>query len=105
MHQACVFENKEQYNKSHQILTNVICDAFCLGILNQAVKDAIEAFQVKLHLKESYLANWVRKQIPNSYDAMTTSPVESVNCHIKQQIKASTLNNTSCSLMMIIDGE
>ena len=105
MHQACVFENKEQYNKSNQILSTVISNAFRLGTVNQVLKDAIEAFQVKLLVKESYLANWVRKQIHNSYDAMTTSPVESVNCHIKHRIKASTLNNTSRSLLMISDGE
>ncbi len=82
MHQACVFENKEQYNKSNQILSTVISNASRLGTVNQVLKDAIEAFQVKLLVKESYLAHWVRKQIHNSYDAMTTSPVESVNCHI-----------------------
>ncbi len=105
MHQACVFENKEQFNKSNQILSTVISDAFNLGSVNQVLKDAIEAFQVKLLVKESYLANWVRKQIHNSYNAMTTSPVESINCHIKHRIKASTLNKTSCSLLMISDGE
>jgi hypothetical protein len=78
---------------------------FCLGTVNQVVKDTIEAFQVKLLVKESYLANWVRKQIHNSYDAKTASPVESVNCHIKHRIKASTPNNTSHSLLMISDGE
>jgi hypothetical protein len=105
MHQACVFENKEQYNKSNQILSTIISDAFRLGTVNQVLKDTIEAFQVKLLVKESYLANWVRKQIHNSYDAITKSPVESVNCHIKHRIKALTLNNTSCSLLMISDGE
>jgi hypothetical protein len=105
MHQACVFENKELYNKSNQILSTLISDAFLLRTVNQVLKDAIEAFQVKLLVKESYLANWVRKQIHNSYNAMTTSPVESVNCHIKHRIKASTLNNTSCSLLMMLDGE
>jgi hypothetical protein len=106
IHQACVFENKEQYNKSNQILSTVISNAFHLGTVNQVLKDAIEAFQVKLLVKETYLANWVRKQIHNSYYAMTTSLVEeSVNCHIKHRIKASTLNNASCSLLMISDGE
>jgi len=35
---------------------------------------------------------------------MTTSPVESMNCYIKQRSKASTLNNTSRSLMLITEG-
>jgi hypothetical protein len=71
MHQACAFENKEQYNKSNQILSTVISDAFCLETVNQVLKDPIEAFQVKLLVKDSYLANWARKQIHNSYNAMT----------------------------------
>jgi hypothetical protein len=59
---------------------------------------------VKLNNKQQYLANWVRRVIPNSYDAMTTSPVESINSHIKKRICASSLNNFSYSLMMITDG-
>ncbi len=35
---------------------------------------------------------------------MTTSPVESINSHINKRICASSLNNFSCSLMMITDG-
>jgi hypothetical protein len=35
---------------------------------------------------------------------MTTSPVESINCHIRHRSKASTLNNTSQSLMLITEG-
>jgi hypothetical protein len=57
VHQACVFENKEQYNKSNQILSTVISDVFGLGTVNQVLKDAIEAFQVKLLVKEYYFAN------------------------------------------------
>ncbi len=59
---------------------------------------------MKLNNKQLYLANWVRRAIPNSYDAMTTSPVESINSHIKKRICASSLNNFSCSLMMITEG-
>ncbi len=35
---------------------------------------------------------------------MTMSPVESMNCYIKHRSKASTLNNTSRSLMLITEG-
>jgi hypothetical protein len=40
----------------------------------------------------------------NCYDAMTISPVESINCHIKHKTKASTLNNTSQLLLLITEG-
>lgn len=104
MHQSCVFENKKQYIKSNQILTQVI-GRFCQnGVINQELKESIESFQYKIALKEKYLANWVRKEIHNSYDAMTTSPVESINCHIKHKTKANTLKNTSKSLLLITAG-
>jgi hypothetical protein len=104
MHQACVYENKEQYNKSNAVLTGVIRDAFNNGVIDQSLKNAIEKFQVKLNNKQRYIAYYIRKNIHNSYDAMTTSPVESMNSQIKHRIKASSLNNTSRSLMMITEG-
>lgn len=105
MHQSCVFENQEQYRKSHLILTKVVQDAFEKGVIDQVLKDIIEAFQTKIATKEIYLAHWVRKERQNCYDAMTTSPVESINSHIKHCTKASTLNNTSRSLIMITTGK
>ena len=96
MHQACVFENKYQYDMSNKIMTNVISDAFIKGLIKQPLKDAIDAFQIKLNNKRRYLAFYIRKTIHNCYDAMTTSPCESMNCHIKHNSKANTLNNTRC---------
>ena len=93
-----------QYIKSNQILTQVIGRLFQNGVINQELKESIESFQYKIALKEKYLANWVRKEIHNSYDAMTTSPVESINSHIKHKTKANTLNNTSKSLLLITSG-
>ena len=96
MHQACVFENKYQYDMSNKIMTNVISDAFIKGLIKQPLKDAIDAFQIKLNNKRRYLAFYIRKTIHNCYDAMTTSPCESMNSHIKGTSKATTLNNTRC---------
>ena len=94
MHQACVFENKYQYDMSNKILTNVISVAFTKGHIKLSLKEAIEAFQIKLNNKRKYLAFYIRKSIHNCYDAMTTSPCESMNRHIKHTSKATTLNNT-----------
>jgi hypothetical protein len=94
MHQACVFENKYQYDMSSKILTNVISDAFTKGHIKQPLKDTIDAFQIKLNNKRRYLAFYIRKAIHNCYDAMTTSPCESMNSHIQNSSKATTLNNT-----------
>ena len=104
MHQACVYETKEQYDTSHQMVTDLVNDLYRDGMLCENMKDAISSFQIKMHNKQQYLAYYVRKNICNSFDAMTTSPVESCNNHIKHQSKASTLNNMSKSLMLITEG-
>jgi hypothetical protein len=104
MHQACVYKTKQQYMKSNEILTAVIKEAHLNCRINDILKDAIQAFQVKMHVKQEYLAYYVQKHKHNYNDAMTTSPVESINCHIKHRSKASTLNNTSQSLMLIMEG-
>ncbi len=95
MHQACLFEKKNQYNISNKILTNVISDAFTKWHIKQPLNEAIKAFQIKLNNKRRYLAFYIRKTIHNCYDAMTTFPCESMNSHIKLSSKGSTLNNTS----------
>jgi hypothetical protein len=104
MHQACVFNNQQQYSKSNELLTHIINEAHQQGGISVSLKEAFEAFQVKLNNKQHYLAFWVRKTIPNCYNAMTTLPVESINSHIKHRLCALSLNNFSCSLMMITDG-
>ncbi len=104
MHQACVYINQKQYNKSNELLTRIINKAHHQGIISDSLKEACEAFEGKLNNKQLYLSNWVRRTVLNSYDAMTTSPVESINSHIKQRICALSSNNFSYSLMMIADG-
>ncbi len=94
MHQACVFENQYQYDMSNKILTNVISVAFKKGHITLSLKEAIEVFQIKLNNKRQYLAFYICKSICNCYDAMTTSPCESMNRHIKHTSKATTFNNT-----------
>ena len=101
MHHACLFENKEQYDKAGKILTVVLDNALENSHITRQQYDAFAAFQLKLAEKEQYLAYYVRKNIPMTFDAMTTSPVESVNSHIKNKSKANAKNNTSCSLQLI----
>ena len=93
MHQAGVVENKHQYDMYHKILTNVISDAFTKGHIKQPLKEAIEAFQIKLNNKIRYLTFYIHNFVHNCYNAMTTSPCESMNSHIKHTLKATTLNN------------
>ena len=78
MHGACVFENKEQYDKASKILTVVLRNALEKQHLTREQYDAFDAFQLKVAEKECYLAYHVRKHIPLTFDAMMTSPVESI---------------------------
>ena len=87
MHQACVYENKSQYMKSHSIVTEVIAKVYADGLITQELKEAIETYQVKISTKEHFLANYIRRTISMSYDAMTTSPVESMNNYTKHEAK------------------
>ena len=80
--QACVYESQIQY-KSNEILTNVVRGLYTDNVINQQLKEAIETYQVKITGKQCYFAFYCRKTIPMSFDAMTTSPVESVNNHMK----------------------
>jgi hypothetical protein len=83
MRQACVYENQSQYIKSHSILTEVISKVYADGLIAQELKDAIETYQVKISTKEHFLAYNICRKIIMSYDAMTTSPVESMNNQAK----------------------
>jgi hypothetical protein len=92
MHQACVFENQAQYEKANSILTSVIKEALKKHHISKGLYEAISQFQVQLNEKQSYLAYWARKSVIMSFDAMTTSPVESINCHIKHKSKVSAIS-------------
>ena len=89
IHQAFEYESQIQYRKSHAILTHVIESLYSENIINLELKEAIENYQVKITGKQMFFANYLRKSIPMSFNAMTTSPVESVNNHIKHHGKVS----------------
>ncbi len=52
MHQAFLFENKEQYDKAGYILTKVLANAVCKSHINKDLFDAFSAFLAKLVEKE-----------------------------------------------------
>ena len=47
---------------------------------------SIKQFQPKMLDKQQYLAYFIGVKIPMSFDAMTTSPVKSMNSHIKDRM-------------------
>ena len=55
----------------------------CKDTLSEQCFKAIKKFQCTMIEKDSYLAFHIRKTITMSFDAMTTSQVESMNSSIK----------------------
>jgi hypothetical protein len=58
----------------------------CKDVLSDQCIKAIEKFQCTIIEKEPNLAFYIRKTITMSFDAMTTSPVESMNSSIKNEM-------------------
>ncbi len=65
------------------ILTEMLSSPSCQEILSTDCIKAIENFQYTMIEKGTYLAFYLRKTISMSFDAMTRSPVESMNSSIK----------------------
>jgi hypothetical protein len=65
---------------------------------------AVENFQNTMKDKEQYIAYHVRKDVSLSRIAASTSPVESMNSHIKGTMGCSSNQNTSNSLLRMARG-
>ncbi len=78
-----MYRTKAQYDRSNMILTETLSSPGCQDVLSNDCIKAIENFQCPMIKKETYLAFYVWKTISMSFDAMTTSPVESMNIFIK----------------------
>jgi hypothetical protein len=66
----------------------------CTKILSPECINAIQQFQINIKEKECYLAFYVRSKISMSFDAMTTSPVESMNSSLKRGTGINKNSNT-----------
>ncbi len=76
-----MYQTKAQYDRSNMILTEMLSSLWCQEVLSTDCIKAIENFPCTMIEKETYLAFYLRKTISMSFDAMTTSPVESMNFH------------------------
>ena len=81
--QTCVYRTKAQYDRSHQLLSQMILSPASREVLSSECINAIQKLQMTMKEKEQYLAFYVRVSIPMSFDAMTTSPVKCMNSSIK----------------------
>ncbi len=90
----CVYRTKQQYNQSHELLSEMLVLDTCIKTLSTDCINAIQQFQIVMKEKECYLAFYVRSTISMSLDAMTTSPVESMNSCLKRGVGINKNSNT-----------
>ena len=73
----------------------MLSSQMCKDTLSEECIKAIEKFQCTMVEKELYLAFHICKTITMSFDAMTTSPVESMNSSIKNGMGVNSNSQTS----------
>ncbi len=76
------------------ILTEMLSSALCRDVLSNDCIKATENFQCSMIKREEYLAFYVCKTIYMSFDAISTSPVESMNSSIKSGMGVTSNSNT-----------
>ncbi len=89
-----MYQTKAQYDRSNMILTEMLSSHMCQDVLSNDCIKAIENFQCSMIEKETYLAFYVRKTISMSLDAMTISPVDSMDSSIKNGMGVNSNSNT-----------
>ncbi len=90
----CVYCTKQQYNQSHEFLSEMLVLDMCIKTFFTVCINAIQQFQIVMKEKECYLAFYVRSTISMSFDATTTSPVESMNSCLKRGMGIKKNSNT-----------
>jgi len=93
-YQTCVYQTKDQHDRSHEILSEMLKSNWCKDSLSDECIHMIDKFQTSMKEKENYLAFHVWLKISMSFDAMTTSPVESMNSALKNGMG---INSNSCT--------
>ena len=83
MRQCNEIETKTEYDVSHNLLLLFLGYEGTKEVLSKECIAAVKEFAVTLYNKESRLANYVKKEVTNSMDASTTSPVEAMNFVLK----------------------
>ncbi len=92
--QTCVYRTKDQYDRSHEILSEMWKSKRCKDSLSDECIHMIEKFQTSVKEKGNYLAFYLRSKISMSFDAMTTSPVKSMNSALKNGMRINLNSRT-----------
>jgi hypothetical protein len=103
-YQACVYQTQAQYHRLHVLLTEMLQSEQARETLSAECILAVDKFQITMKDKEQYIAYHVRKDVSLSRNVASTSPVESMNSHIKGTMGCSSNQNTSNSLLRMARG-
>ena len=90
----CVNCTEEQYDRSHDLLSETVVSDMCAKLLSPVCINTIQQFQIVIKEEECYLALYVHLKISMSFDARTTSPVQSMNSCLKRGIGINKNFNT-----------
>jgi hypothetical protein len=82
-YQTCVYWTKDQYDRSHELLSEILKSKWCKDCLSDVCIHMIEKFQTSIKEIKKYLAFYIHSKISMSFDAMTSSPVKSINSALK----------------------
>ncbi len=75
-YQTCVYQTKDQYDRSHEILSEMLKSKRCKDLLSDECIHMIDKFQTSMKEKENYFVFYIRSKI-------STSPVKSMNSALK----------------------
>ena len=101
MRQCNVYATKGQYDKSMECIADWLVRSCTIKNLGIDAVNVIKSFQATIMGKEDRLAFHFRKHIYMCADAMTTSPVESMNDLMKNKQKLYSNHNLSTCLQRI----
>ena len=98
-------ETKDEYDRSNSILSDILTEQDTIDAVGEKCVEAMILLQANLKSKEQYLAHYRRIDITMCLDAMTTSPVESMNELTKHGPNSIDSNmNISRSIMTMTKG-
>lgn len=103
MRQCNTYATKAQYDRSNVFISEWLRDPLTVYMLDKELVECLQSYQANLMSKEQYLAHHVRVKITMCADAMTTSPVESMNDITKNTMRIGANMNLSTSVIALVE--
>lgn len=98
------YETKFEFDMSLKLLSDFLSDGRTTSRLSKECIGAVKSFCDNIVDKETQLANYVRRYITNCMDVSTTSPVESMNKVIHQDLDVKSNVHADKGIKRIAEG-